>query len=469
MPDTFPGRLRTEALMAMLVLIVGSAHCGVAAAQESAADSSRAPNILFYILDDVGIETMPQYPDSDLPKAVTPTMDALAENGIVFDNVWVNPMCGPTRATLVTGQYGVQSGFGGAGSRLGSSHTSLQRFLEDNAPVDYATGAFGKWHVNDNPLDLGVEYYAGLLGNIGRENSYYGEWTFTENGADTQRSDYATTVTTDYAINWIEEQDGGPWFAWVAHQSPHGPFHTPPEGMFTSYAGKEEPTNLENFISMLESVDQELQRILDSLDPDERAVTTIIVLGDNGSPGNVMAGSGVRAKGSVYQGGVHVPMKREDALINGTDMFATIAELAGTGTKTHKNSISQLELFSNDVAGPRKYAYTEDNVGTGNSAGAAGGAAAGMGGAMGMGMGMGMGAGADAGESEPWTWTVRNDRYKLIVAGATEELYDLSVDPREQNNLLAADADNSEVTNAVNELKTVGRQIHVAQDADLRR
>ena len=484
MANTFLGHLRAKALTTALMLTAGSACSGIVAAQDSAADSARAPNILFYILDDVGIEMMPQYPDRGLPKANTPTMDTLARSGVVFDNVWVNPMCAPTRATLVTGQYSIQSGFAGPASRLGPRHTSLQSFMAEHAPVEYATGAFGKWHVNDNPLDLGIEYYAGLLGNIGRENSYYAEWTFTENGEDSQRTDYATTVTTDYAIDWIDQQDGGPWFAWVAHQSPHGPFHTPPDGMFTSYVGKPEPTNLENFISMLESVDQELQRILDSLDPDERAVTTIIVLGDNGSPGNVMEGSAGRAKGSVYQGGVHVPMivsgyrvtrsgDREDALINGTDMFATIAELAGAETATYKNSISQLELFSSNVAGPRKYAYSEDNVDTGDAAGPAGGMGAGMGGAMGMGMGMGAGMGANGsgedGEPEPWTWTVRNDRYKLIVAGEAEELYDLSVDPLEQKDLLASDVDSPEVTDVREELMMVGEQIHAAEDADLRR
>ena len=442
---------RSVPWLVILALLSLTACQGTVTAQEPdrAGDAApaRAPNILFYILDDVGIEPMPQYPDLGMPKAVTPTLDALAKDGIVFDNVWVNPMCGPTRATLVTGQYGIHSGFGGGPrARLTPAHTSLQTFMKENTPVDYATGAFGKWHVNENPNELGVEYYAGLLGNIGRQNSYYAEWTFTENGEQTQRTDYATTVTTDYAIDWIDRQDGGPWFAWVAHQSPHGPFHTPPEGMYTSNAGKSELTNLENYIAMLESVDQELQRLLDSLDPDERAATTVIVLGDNGTPGPVMRGARGRAKGSVYQGGIHVPMivsgyrvsrsgEREDALVNGTDLFATIAELAGTGTKVYKNSISQLDLFSLDQTGTRKYAYSEDDVGRG---------------------------------ADTMTWTVRNNQYKLIVTPTSEELYDLSVDAREQNNLLAADADNADVAAVLAELRSVGEQIHANQDLDLR-
>ena len=432
----------------LAVLIVTCGCQGIVSAQNSTsaenADTGSPPNILFYILDDVGLEPMPQYPEQGMPKAVTPTIDALADNGIVFDNVWVNPMCGPTRATLVTGQYGVHSGFGGGPrARLTSSHISLQSFLEQHAPVDYATGAFGKWHVNDDPNALGVEYYAGLLGNIGRQNSYYAEWTFTENGKDTQRTDYATTVTTDYAINWIDQQDGGPWFAWIAHQSPHGPFHTPPEGMFTSNADKSELSNLENYIAMLESVDFELNRLLDSLDPDERARTTVIVLGDNGTPGPVMPGSRGRVKGSIYQGGIHVPMivsgyqvarrgERESALVNGTDLFATIADLAGTGVTRHGNGISQLELFSEAVPGPRKYAYSENGGGRNGR-----------------------------------SWTVRDQRFKLIVSDAGEELYDLQADAREKNNLIAATSSDAEIAAALETLRAVGERILTDKDVDL--
>ncbi len=433
-------------LLLLIATVIAVCGCQGTVLAQYSSDAGRPPNILFYILDDVGIEPMPQYPDLGMPKAVTPTLDRLAGNGIVFDNVWVNPMCGPTRATLVTGQYGFHSGFGGGPrARLTEEHVSLQSFLEEHAPVDYATGAFGKWHVNDDPNALGVEYYAGLLGNIGRQNSYFAEWTFTENGEQTQRSDYATTVTTDYAINWIDQQDGGPWFAWIAHQSPHGPFHTPPEGMYTSGAGRSDLSNVENYIAMLESVDQELQRVLDSLDPDERAATTVIVLGDNGTPGPVMRGSRGRAKGSVYQGGVHVPMivsgyrvsrsgEREDALVNGTDMFATIAELAGADVKTYKNSISQLDLFSAGLPGPRRYAYSEDDVGRG---------------------------------VDGMTWTVRNGRYKLIVSADAEELYDLSADPRERTNLLATNANDAEVIAALTELRAVGDRIHGNENVDL--
>ncbi len=435
-----------QKLILLVATGVAVCSCQTTVSAQDAGDDSRPPNILFYILDDVGLEPMPQYPDLGMPKAVTPTMDALAEDGIVFDNVWVNPMCGPTRATLVTGQYGIHSGFGnGPRARLTDRHVSLQSYLEDNAPVDYATGAFGKWHVNEDPNALGVEYYAGLLGNIGRQNSYYAEWTFTENGKQTERTDYATTVTTDYAINWIEQQDGGPWFAWIAHQSPHGPFHTPPEGMYTSGAGRSDLSNVENYIAMLESVDQELARLLDSLDPDERAATTVIVLGDNGTPGPVMRGSRGRAKGSVYQGGVHVPMivsgyrvsrsdAREDALVNGTDLFATIAELAGVDIGTYKNSISQFELFSNDVPGPRRYAYSEDDVGRG---------------------------------IDGMTWTVRNDRYKLISSAGAEELYDLSDDPREQTDLLATNANDAAVSSVLAELREIGARILADDNVDL--
>ena len=98
------------------------------------------------------------------------------------------------------------------------------------------------------------------------------------------------------------------------------------------------------YLAAIEAMDHEIGRLLDSFSADTRANTVIIYMGDNGTPRRVFQGpSRQRAKGSVYQGGVAVPMiisgrgvsrtgEREDALVSSVDLFATIANLAGAGT-----------------------------------------------------------------------------------------------------------------------------------------
>jgi len=70
---------------------------------------SSKPNILLIIADDQGLDASAQYSySSDIPN--TPTLNALAEQGIVFDNVWATPACTTTRGTIITGQHGINSG-----------------------------------------------------------------------------------------------------------------------------------------------------------------------------------------------------------------------------------------------------------------------------------------------------------------------------------------------------------------------
>lgn len=118
-------------------------------------------------------------------------------------------------------------------------------------------------------------------------------------------------------------------------------------------------------------MDRELGRLLDSFSDETRANTIIIYMGDNGTPRQVIQGHHrLHGKGSVYEGGVAVPMivsgrgvtrtgERENALVSSVDLFATIADLAGTDTVEFNDSKSFTGLFSNAGSGPRSYAYAE--------------------------------------------------------------------------------------------------------------
>jgi hypothetical protein len=109
---------------------------------------SDQPNILLIIADDQGIDASAQYAvSSDLP--VTPTLNQLASNGIVFDNAWATPACTTTRSTMITGQYGINSGVLDVGDKLPADAVTLQQFLSSDENTDnYQSAVIGKWHLS---------------------------------------------------------------------------------------------------------------------------------------------------------------------------------------------------------------------------------------------------------------------------------------------------------------------------------
>ena len=380
------------------------------------------PNILLVISDDLGLDASSGYQvGTDLP--TTPTLDELAANGLIFDNAWATPLCSPTRATILTGRYGIRTGVLSPDDSISLSETSLQSFIDSNVPNTYTHAVIGKWHLSgrdnggiDNPNLMGIDHFAGFQGGGVRD---YFDWTLIENGRESSSDVYATTRFVDLAIDWIAAQEA-PWFAWLAFNAPHTPFHLPPLDLHDrdSLSPGQQAIDgdpLPYYLAAIEAMDREIGRLLDSFSADTRANTVIIYMGDNGSPRRVYQGPvRQRGKGSVYQGGVAVPMiisgrgvtrmgEREDALVSSVDLFATIANLAGAGTTAFNDSLSFADLLSNAGPGPRSYAYTEVVSET-----------------------------LDRDE-----WAIRNDRYKLMrQLPRPEELYDLQADPIEQENLL---------------------------------
>jgi arylsulfatase A-like enzyme len=399
------------------------------------------PNILFIISDDQGLDASAQYAFSeDLPE--TPSLNSLAEQGLTFDNMWVTPACSTTRSTIITGKYGVNSGVESLPANLSTEHQILQQYLLNNSETEnYQSAVFGKWHLgsaNDqtHPNDIGVDHYAGNLSNL---DDYY-DWSLTINGVEENSTVYHSTKVTDLAINWVNDQTS-PWFAWVAYSAPHSPFHLPPEDLHNrNLPGDETDINnnkREYYLAAIEAMDTEIGRLLNSLDEDVRNNTVIIFLGDNGTPSGVIDMSVYdrsHAKGSLYQGGIATPFivsgqgvtrinERESALITATDLYATIAEIAGnTGSKVHDSqSFAELLTDTNSVSRDFIYtAYQSENVSG---------------------------------------WTTRTDDLKLIeFEDGTQELYSLANGFEEVDNLLPTN--DSTLLEQVDSLISFGRLIN---------
>lgn len=378
---------------------------------------SSDPNILLIIADDMGLDATPGYSVGSV-KPNMPNLQNMIANGVSFQNLWSYPTCTPTRSSIITGKYGFRTDVMRVGDVLSTSETSLQTYLDDQNS-GYSHAVIGKWHLAKgvkHPNRMGVDYYAGLLKGTAPS---YTNWTFTENQANTNSTDYITTKFTDLAINWVQQQSS-PWFLWLAYTAPHTPFHVPPsnlhsQGNLPSDQASINANPLPYYMAAMEAMDTEISRLLSSMSQAELDNTIIIFIGDNGSPGSVSqdypSGS---SKGSLYQGGVNVPMvvsganvnrlnDTEDALINTTDLFATITDLAGTNTSQINDSYSFKELLSSTTSSlARDYAYTEYRKPNGNT-----------------------------------EYTIRNTTHKYILfANGNEALYNLQSDFFETNNLL---------------------------------
>lgn len=385
------------------------------------------PNILLIIADDMGLDASNCYALGD-QQAPMPNVEAMCDEGLVFMNAYSAPVCSPTRATIMTGQYGLRTGVGaaippGGTNGLSPEVESLFDVLEQS---DYATNLLGKWHLAgagetlDHPAGLGVSDYWGIFKGGVRD---YFSWPAVTGGEEVPVEEYSTTAITNEALDWIGAQDR-PWFLWLAYNAPHAPFHLPPQDL---HSFGELPTDEESiradqltyYQAMLEALDTEIGRLLATLDPETRDETIVMFIGDNGSPNQVTRGfyGDHAAKGTIYEGGTHVPFVvtgsgidpgRTDGFVGTTDFFATVTGFAGIDAP-RPDSFDFRPLLGGEE-GVRDYIYVEHFQ-------------------------------EDRSDSKPsdvFGWALRQGNHKLVAIEGTDfELYDVAADPRELTDLLA--------------------------------
>lgn len=379
---------------------------------------SSKPNVLLIIADDMGLDATPGYNVGTVQPNM-PNLDELRRTGIQFTNLWSYPLCTPTRASMLTGKYGFRTQVTNVGLELSSNEVSLQKYLDDTNS-GYSHAVIGKWHLSgdiNHPNAIGVDQYAGLIS--GGVQSYW-SWNLVENMQSANTTEYTTTKFTDLAINWIGVQDQ-PWFLWLAYNAPHTPFHLPSNELHNQGNLPTDETSIDAnplpyYMAMLEAMDSEMGRLIGSMSQEEKDNTVIIFIGDNGTPNQVaQTYPNRRAKNTLYQGGINVPMiisgknidrigAEEQALLGTTDLFATIAGIAGSDITEVNDSKNFKEMFSTSGLTVRDYVYSE--IGDDNTT---------------------------------LDYTIRNSDYKLIrFSGGNEALYHLTDDPLEAINLMSA-------------------------------
>lgn len=393
---------------------------------------TNTPNILLIIADDIGKDAINGFSKGAI-KPLTPNIDVLRNNGLSFTNFWVYPTCSPTRSSVITGKYGYRTGVKWAGDQLNANETILQKYIRDETNNAYTSALVGKWHLSGsdtgvNPESFGIDYYAGIL--RGDVDNYY-NWQLSEDEISTNQREYTTTKFTDLAINWIQQQNK-PWFMWLAYNAPHIPFHVPPtemhnQGNLPTYSNGLDL--MPYYIAAIEAMDFQIGRLLENISDDERENTIIIFIGDNGTPVQVVQSpySRFTAKGTLFQGGINSPMfisgkgvtrkGIDHNLITGTDLFATIAGIAGVPVQEIHDSKSFTTLFTSETP-MREFQYSEMDNGNINS------------------------------------WTISNGQFKLIIdANGNDQMFNLENDPYEETDILGGVLSSEEI-NARTELES---------------
>ena len=224
-------------------LFLVSSFTGVGA---EPSEKSERPNIIFIFSDDHATQAIGAYGHELTRYAPTPNLDKIAEQGMRFDRCLVtNSICGPSRATILTGKYSHLNGFYfNAGPDFDGSQETFPKRLRN---AGYQTSIVGKWHLGSEPT--GFDHWEVLPG----QGYYYHPEFYTPDGKINEKG-YVTDVVTDKAIEWLENQrdKDKPFMLMVQHKAPHREWSPPieyldlfddiefpyPETLFDDYRGR---------------------------------------------------------------------------------------------------------------------------------------------------------------------------------------------------------------------------------------
>ncbi|MCB1089581.1 MAG: sulfatase-like hydrolase/transferase, partial [Verrucomicrobiae bacterium] len=281
----------------------------------SAADSER-PNLLLFVVDDMGWMDSTVYGSQYYE---TPNMERLASQGMIFWNAYsAHPLCSPTRASLMTGQYPARHGITTAAGHTPPDPPDAPPYPEKASPnsqtiqprtnryldpklvtlaevlrdADYRTAHIGKWHLGLRPEHWpeaqGFETVFHGAPDPGPP-SYHSPYGFREGTVtDGPEGEYITDRITDEAVKFIEAHQNESWYLNLWQYGVHGPWGHKEE-YTAQFAKKTDPRGVQKnpiMASMLKSVDESLGRVLDTLDRLKLADKTLVILtSDNG--GNV--------------------------------------------------------------------------------------------------------------------------------------------------------------------------------------
>lgn len=282
------------------------------------------PNIILIMADDLGYGDLSCYGSERIS---TPEIDRLAAEGLKFTDYHSNgSVCSPTRAALLTGRYQQRSGMEGViyvrgetrQTGLDQKEYTMAEYLKE---AGYKTGIVGKWHlgyrIDYNPIYQGFDYFRGYVsGNIDYhshvDNAGIPDWW--HNLEKVEEKGYVTDLITEYAVNFIHENQNEPFFLYVAHEAPHVPFQGRNDaadrfpGVEFDYEGSVQDRE-RAFREMIEVMDEGVGKIVQKLHEVKLADNTLVIFcSDNGGLEGYADNGNLRgSKTSLWEGGHRVP------------------------------------------------------------------------------------------------------------------------------------------------------------------
>ena len=287
-----------------LLLALAGASC-------TAPDPSR-PNVIIILTDDQGYGDLSAHGN---PVLKTPNLDQLHSESVRFSNFHVAPVCTPTRSELMTGLYALRNKAGMVPAGRNLMRRDILTMPEVFRANGYATGIFGKWHLGDTyphrPMDRGFQRSVwhqgwGLASDIEYDNDYY--YTRYLDELEIRYSGrFCANLWFDQAMGWMDEQIGKnqPFFTYLSLNTPHGPFHALPDDL-ALYKDKVDDPLVANFLGLIHNIDQNYARLDRWLKERQiRENTLVLFMNDNGtSRGETIYNARMRGKkGDAYDGG----------------------------------------------------------------------------------------------------------------------------------------------------------------------
>ena len=345
------------------------------------AGGNNKPNILFIFADDYGFNDV-GYHGSEIK---TPVLDKLANEGVILENYYVQPICTPTRSTMLTGRYQIHTGlqhgviFPAQPNSIPLDETTIAEKLSESG---YKTHLVGKWHngyykKECMPTYRGFDSYFGFLN--GGEDYYThvlssGGWSGydlrrNETVSTKEKGEYSTFLFAKEAQEVIANHDSSsPLFLYLAFQAVHSPLQVP-EQYIQQYEGVIKDKNRRTYAGMVSAMDEAIENVTKTLQEKGLWNNTVLIFStDNG--GHVYKGANnwpLRGwKGSLWEGGVRgvgfvnsplltKPRRVSHEMIHVSDWFPTLVKLAGGDLKGTKplDGFNVWETINTGVPSPR--------------------------------------------------------------------------------------------------------------------
>ena len=408
-------RITTLCLLYLLLCTCGRAPDGTSAVGGEAAEVR--PNILFILTDDQGIGDLSLHGNDSIS---TPHMDALLRSGAKFDRFYVSPVCAPTRASFLSGQYHPRTGAVFVTRRRETMDDGVVTLAEHLQGLGYRTGLYGKWHNGATfPYHPGGQGFDEFLGfTLGHFNDYFRGELRDERDEPVPFAGDLTQILTDSA-GYFMAQSEQPFFCMLTYQAPHTPVQ-----VADRYWQRKQAQGLSDYnagiYAMVESVDDRLGELLDRLRAAGKLENTIVVFATDNGPNGDRYRLGLKGtKGQVDEGSVRVPFviklpKGHPA--NGRvftapaahiDLLPTVLDLLGEPVPGGLDGLSLKPLLEGgELADRYVYAFQQGYDYTG------------------------------------YPGSMRNARYLYVAEDSSRhELYDLVKDPGQQHNIYGTAGD----------------------------